>query len=60
MARETRKHARSGGSLLALSLIAGAIGGVVARQPSIGILAGFGIGMVLLLAVWLLDRRRGL
>jgi uncharacterized membrane protein len=53
-----RKAPRSGGVLLALSLLAGALIGVFAGQPSIGFLAGAGIGVVLLTLVWLLDRRR--
>lgn len=53
-----RKATRSGGVLLALSLLAGALIGVFAGQPSIGFLAGAGIGLVLLTLVWLLDRRR--
>ncbi|HEV7660253.1 MAG TPA: hypothetical protein VGO55_10440 [Allosphingosinicella sp.] len=52
------KAARSGGVLLALSLLAGALIGVFAGQPSIGFLAGAGIGLALLTLVWLLDRRR--
>ena len=53
-----RRFTRAGGCLLALALIAGVAGGAYAGQPSIGFLAGLGAGLVLLLAVWLLDRRR--
>jgi uncharacterized membrane protein len=53
-----RKAPRSGGVLLALSLLAGALIGVFAGQPSIGFLAGAGIGLALLTLIWLLDRRR--
>ena len=38
--------------------LAGALIGIFAGQPSIGFLAGAGIGLVLLTLVWLLDRRR--
>ena len=48
----------AGGFLLALSLLAGALIGVFLGQPSIGFLAGAGIGLTLLLLIWLLDRRR--
>jgi hypothetical protein len=51
------KPARSGGVLLALSILAGAVIGIFAHQPSIGFLAGTGIGLLLLVLVWLLDRR---
>jgi hypothetical protein len=50
---------RAGGALLALSIVAGAVTGVFLGQPSIGFLAGTGIGLVLLGLVWLADRRRG-
>jgi hypothetical protein len=50
---------RAGGALLALSILAGALIGVFLGQPSIGFLAGAGIGLVLLAFVWLADRKRG-
>lgn len=49
---------RSGGILLALAIVTGAVVGTLKRQPSIGFLAGLGVGLVLLLLVWLIDRRR--
>ena len=52
------KAPRAGGALLALAILAGVAVGIYARQPSIGFLAGAGIGLLLLLLVWLLDRRR--
>lgn len=48
----------AGGSLLALSLLGGAIIGVLQGQPSIGLVAGLAIGLVLLGAVWFWDRSR--
>jgi hypothetical protein len=51
------RFTRAGGCLLALSLVAGAVGGAYAHQPSIGFLAGLGLGLVLLLLVWLLDQK---
>jgi len=57
MAEAPRKDARSGGSLLAISVIAGAVGGTLAGQASIGFLIGVAIGLALLLLVWLIDRR---
>jgi hypothetical protein len=48
----------AGGSLLAFSLIAGVVIGTLNRQPSIGFLIGLGVGLALMLLVWLLDRRR--
>ncbi len=49
---------RAGGAILAGAIIAGAVAGVVAGQPSVGFLVGAGLGAALLLAIWLHDRRR--
>jgi hypothetical protein len=48
---------RSGGCLLAFSVVAGVLVGTMFGQPSIGFLAGSALGMVLVVAVFLLDRR---
>ena len=48
----------AGGFLLALSILVGVFVGGWLGQPSIGLLAGFGVGAALAIAVWLLDRRR--
>ncbi len=48
----------AGGFLLCLCLLAGALIGVFLGQPSIGFLAGAGIGLALLVALWLFERRR--
>lgn len=47
----------AGGFLLAVSLIAGVVIGTLNAQPSIGFLAGLGVGLLLLLIVWALDHR---
>jgi len=52
-----RKPARAGGALLALSLIAGTVIGLLKGQPSIGMVIGLGVGIALLALVWLWDRR---
>jgi hypothetical protein len=49
----------SGGFLLAISLIVGVAIGTWKGQPSIGFVGGLALGVVLVLAVWLYDRRRG-
>ena len=59
MAQPPRRDGRSGGALLAISIIAGALGGTIGGQPSIGFLAGLAAGLLMLLAVWLVDRRPG-
>ena len=48
----------AGGALLALSMLAGAFIGIRNGQPSIGFLAGLGIGLALMGLVWLVERMR--
>lgn len=48
----------AGGCLLAGAILAGAVAGLAFREPSIGLLAGLGAGIVLLALVWLIDFRR--
>jgi len=52
-----RRGSTAGGSLLALSILAGAVIGTVNRQPTIGVLAGLAAGILLFLLVWLAARR---
>ena len=52
-----RSRGMAGGSLLALSMVIGAVAGTIYGQPSLGFLAGVGVGALFLLLVWLLDRR---
>lgn len=51
-------RSRSGGAVLAACIIGGAAIGAGLGQPSIGFIAGTGIGLLLALLLWLLDRRR--
>jgi hypothetical protein len=52
-----RKTGQAGGSLLAAAIISGTVGGVVLGQPSIGFLAGLGLGAIVALLLWLKERR---
>jgi len=52
-----RSYTRSGGCLLAFSVLAGVAVGTFLHQPSIGFLAGSGLGLVLVIGVLLLDKR---
>ena len=58
MTRPTSRTPMAGGFLLAISLLAGAIIGAGRGQASIGFVAGLAVGLVLLVAVWLIDRVR--
>jgi hypothetical protein len=58
MEQRRRKAPRSAGSILAISVIAGAVAGTIVGQSSIGFLAGAAIGTAALILFWLNDRRR--
>jgi hypothetical protein len=49
----------AGGIFIFLGLLIGAIAGVALGQPSLGMIAGFGIGIVIAILIWLFDRQRG-
>jgi len=49
---------RAGGCFLTLFLLVGFIYGLSIRNPLKGVLIGLGIGTVLAIATWLIDRRR--
>lgn len=55
---ERTNHAQAAGSVLAISIIAGAVAGVIVGQPSIGFLVGLGAGVLLVVLFWLNERRR--
>ena len=57
MSQRTR-NTRAAGSVLAISILAGAVAGAIAGQPSIGFLAGLAAGVLLAIAFWLNERRR--
>jgi hypothetical protein len=51
-------YTQAGGFILAASIIAGAVGGTVVGQSSIGFVVGTTTGVLLALLIWLIDRRR--
>jgi hypothetical protein len=55
---QSSRSAQAAGFILAISILAGAVAGVIVGQPSIGFLAGLATGLVLLLLFWLNERRR--
>lgn len=50
---------RAGGFLIAVAVLAGAIIGVIAGQPSLGTLIGAAVGCLIAVLLWLRDRRAG-
>jgi UDP-N-acetylmuramyl pentapeptide phosphotransferase/UDP-N-acetylglucosamine-1-phosphate transferase len=48
---------RAGGALILLAILVGAGAGVAFGQPTIGILAGIAVGLVLATLIWLNDRK---
>ena len=57
MSQRTR-YTQAAGSMLAISILAGAVAGVIVGQPSIGFLAGLAAGLLLAILFWLNERRR--
>lgn len=57
MALAMNRDAQGTGAIIAAAIIAGVIGGVVARQPSIGFLAGTGAGILIALLLYFRGRR---
>jgi hypothetical protein len=57
MASSTRTP-MAGGFLLSMSILIGVIAGAARGQASLGFVIGTGVGLALLLAVWLIDRRK--
>jgi hypothetical protein len=52
------RSTQAAGFILAISIMVGAVGGVIVGQPSIGFLAGLGAGVLISLLFWLNERRR--
>ena len=53
-----RRFSAAGGIFLFLGPVIGALIGISRGEPILGMLYGFGIGVVLVLAVWAIDRRK--
>ena len=52
------KPTRAGGCFLTATILLGFLGGVAMREPLKGALIGTAIGIVIAVAIWLVDRRR--
>lgn len=57
MANPDPRTPKSGGFLLAMSVLVGVVAGAAYGQPSLGFVAGLAVGIALVLGVWLWDRR---
>lgn len=57
MSEAPKNTPSAGGAILAVAIIVGAVGGVIAGQPSIGFLIGAATGLTLATALWLKERR---
>jgi hypothetical protein len=53
-----RRSTAAGGIFLFLGLLIGAIYGISVGQPMLWLLRGFGIGILIAILVWLIDRWR--
>jgi len=58
MSEPQPRFRRAGGALLAASILIGVVAGTVMRQPSMGFLAGLGVGLATVVGMWLLDRTK--
>ena len=57
MATPPPRSTRAGGFLLAIALLVGVVAGSLLGQPSLGFLAGLGVGLAAIALLWLADRR---
>ncbi len=56
MAHPQHGFPRAGGFLLALSILIGPVIGALFGEPSLGFIVGLGIGLLLVLLVWIRER----
>ena len=52
------RYTQAAGSILAIAIITGTVGGIIVGQPSIGILVGTAAGALLAVLFWVNERRR--
>jgi hypothetical protein len=52
------RYTQAAGSMLAISIIAGTVAGLIVGQPSIGFLVGTGSGILLAILYFVGERRR--
>jgi len=54
--KNTPSNRSAGGIFIALGVTAGVLIGGMLGQPSLGLLAGFALGVLIALAIWLRER----
>lgn len=59
MSQKRPQASRAGGAILAVTIIAGAIIGNHYAQPSLGMVIGTAVGIIISVALYLYDRTRG-
>jgi len=52
------RSTQAGGLFLMLAIVIGTLWGVASHQPMLGVLTGTGVGIVIAVAIWVVDRRR--
>ena len=55
---QRNRSGQAAGFILAVSILAGAVGGSIVGEPSIGFLAGLAAGVAMAVLFWLIERRR--
>lgn len=53
-----RPNVRAGGCFLTIAILAGFVAGLAIGNPMKGVLAGTGVGILIAVLLWLIDRRR--
>lgn len=57
MTTPEKKNPTGAGAIIALLAFIGVIGGGFLRQPTIGLLSGLGLGILIAVLLWLRERR---
>jgi len=58
MTTQRPKSPTGAGAIIAFLVMAGTIGGGILGQPSIGLLSGFGLGVLIAVILWWRERGR--
>jgi hypothetical protein len=53
-----KSNSLAGGFFVAAGMLGGAIAGIYFDQPSIGMVSGLGFGILVAIAIWVIDRKR--